>query len=118
MYMKAGIQLPLSCARAYKLPACVQILHMDVKSSNVLLTRTLTAKISDVGIAKAMSPSGGVELTQVRCRSVCSVWTGSATRSTRTQHLTSMRTSTAVKGLCDLHWVQAAPSDSCTEDDC
>ena len=76
MYMKAGIQLPLSCARAYKLPACVQILHMDVKSSNVLLTRTLTAKISDVGIAKAMSPSGGVELTQVRCRCVCSVWTG------------------------------------------
>lgn len=42
-----------------------QILHMDIKSSNCLLTRTLTCKIADVGIAKAMS-GNGVELTQAR----------------------------------------------------
>ena len=43
-----------------------QILHLDVKSSNVLLTRTLAAKVSDVGIAKAMSSGEGIELTQAR----------------------------------------------------
>lgn len=42
-----------------------QILHLDVKSSNVLLTRMLTAKISDVGVAKVMSSDEGVVLTQV-----------------------------------------------------
>ena len=41
---------------------------MDIKSSNCLLTRTLTAKIADVGIAKAMS-GNGVELTQARTAS-------------------------------------------------
>lgn len=48
----------------------VQIVHLDIKSSNILLTRGhpwMTAKVSDVGIAKAMSSSEGVVLTQVRC---------------------------------------------------
>ena len=47
----------------------VQIVHLDIKSSNILLTRSkprMTAKIADVGIAKAMSTNEGVDLTQVR----------------------------------------------------
>ncbi len=40
-------------------------MHLDVKSSNVLLTRMLTAKICDVGVAKVMSCDEGVALTQV-----------------------------------------------------
>ena len=48
----------------------MQIVHLDVKSSNILLTRAepkMVAKLADVGIAKAMCPTEGVDLTQV-CR--------------------------------------------------
>ena len=45
--------------------AWAQILHLDVKSSNVLLTRTLAAKIADVGVAKVMPCDEGIVLTQV-----------------------------------------------------
>lgn len=37
----------------------------------MLLTRTLAAKVSDVGIAKAMSSGEGIELTQARICSGC-----------------------------------------------
>jgi len=58
---------PLGCRQA--LTACArpaQILHLDIKSANVLLTKTLSAKISDVGIAKAMQSGEGIALTQAR----------------------------------------------------
>ena len=42
------------------------MVHLDVKSSNVLLTRSLSAKVADVGVAKVMSCDDGVELTHVR----------------------------------------------------
>ena len=32
----------------------MQIVHLDLKSANVLLARDLTAKIADVGVAKIM----------------------------------------------------------------
>ena len=50
-----------------------QVLHLDIKSSNVLLTRSLTAKIGDVGIAVTMSEDG-VVLSQARCAPVKVPW--------------------------------------------
>ena len=44
----------------------VQIVHLDIKSSNILLTQQADRKIADVGIAKAMSTNECVDLTQVR----------------------------------------------------
>lgn len=61
--------LPLHLVRApahRAARASVQILHLDIKSSNVLLTKTLNAKVSDVGIAKAMQSGEGIALTQAR----------------------------------------------------
>ncbi len=56
---------PLGCRRALTARARpAQILHLDIKSANVLLTKTLSAKISDVGIAKAMQSGEGIALTQ------------------------------------------------------
>ena len=39
----------------------------------MLLTRTLAAKVSDVGIAKAMSSGQGIELTQARKHSASGI---------------------------------------------
>lgn len=38
-------------------PAFVQIIHLDLKSHNILLGRGGIAKIADVGLAKIMSRS-------------------------------------------------------------
>lgn len=39
------------------LPCCLQIIHLDLKSHNILLGRGGIAKIADVGLAKIMSNS-------------------------------------------------------------
>ena len=49
-----------------RLICCLQVVHFDLKSANILLSRDLTAKIADVGLAKILKNqylstlSGGV----------------------------------------------------------
>ena len=45
-----------------------QMVHLDIKSSNCVLTQNMHAKIADVGIAMAASSRDGVELMQARTR--------------------------------------------------
>ena len=49
-----GKRIALDIARGLHFLHTHRIVHMDVKSPNVLLGRTFTAKLADVGLAKFM----------------------------------------------------------------
>ena len=52
---RAGKRVALDIARGLTALHAVRVIHRDLKSRNVLLTETLTAKVADVGIAAVHS---------------------------------------------------------------
>jgi serine/threonine protein kinase len=67
-----GQAIALDIARGLTYLHSRSIVHLDVKSPNILLTKSLDAKISDIGLGKVMSPgSTATGSSLLACTSKC-----------------------------------------------
>ena len=66
--MGSGILLEVALGLRYLHEFSPPIIHRDLSSNNVLLTTSMTAKISDLGVAKILdvSPGRAAQMTQTR----------------------------------------------------
>lgn len=55
---KRGLGIALDIARGLTYLHSRSIIHLDIKSPNMLLTRGLEAKVSDIGLGKVIVPGG------------------------------------------------------------